>query len=558
MRIALAQKNLKIGDFNAIDALVLECFEQAKAQKADLLVFSELFLIGGPAGELATRREVLQGCATRLDAIAQACNGGPAILIGYPEFHRADLGKGAYNAAAYIQGGRVQNIYRQVSVPDFGVKNDRRLFDPSPHQQPFACRGQAIGVAIGNDVWNESTLWGDRVTHRSPAQKMLAQSDVLIHLDADPWYAERPEERLQKLRQLAQETQRWICHVNAIGGQEQLIYDGRSMVIAPDGSLHQIAPRFEDAILYVDLPKPGDTPTRSDLSQPAVCGDPVDETLDALILGLRDGVRKSGFRDVTLGLSGGIDSALVAAIAYEALGPDHVHTVALPSRYSSDHSIRDARELAEALKLPFSIIEIEGVYQAFAHALADAFSGTEPDTSEENLQARARGTILMGLSNKFNRLVLATSNKSEFAVGYCTLYGDMCGAFAVLTDVPKRMVYKLSRRFNERMGFEAIPESTLTKPPSAELRPGQTDQDSLPAYEILDEIVDRYLVHDQSAAEIVAAGFEEPDVRRVVWLLNLNGYKRAQAAPGLLVSRRALAIGRQFPNIASYQSLNLK
>lgn len=557
MRIALAQNNFKIGDIDAIDAKILDAFQRAKAQRVDLLVFPMLALIGGPAGEFAVRREVLQQCTSRLDALAQRCVGGPAVLIGYPEFHRADIGKGAFNAAALIHDGRVQNIYRQVALANFGVKQDQRLFDAGPQQQPLALQGKALGVALGNDVWNECSVWGDRAATRSSAERMLRLSDLLIHLDADPWFYARPEERLLKLRALAQNAKRWVLHVNPVGAQESLIYDGRSMVIAPDGSLHALAPRFDEALLVVDLPKNlHSAPVPS--APPVLRDDEVKETFEALVLGLRDGVHKSGFTAVTLGLSGGIDSALVAAIAYEALGAENVYGVALPSRYSSDHSIIDARALAKALKLPFSIIEIEGVYQALYAALEHDFEGTKPDTSEENLQARARGTILMGLSNKFNRLVLATSNKSEFAVGYSTLYGDMCGAFSPLSDVPKQLVYALSRYFNERMGFAAIPESSITKPPSAELRPGQTDQDSLPPYDILDEIVDRYLVRDQSAKEIVAAGFEEADVRRVVWLLNMNGYKRQQAAPGFLISRRALAIGRDFPNIASYQALNLR
>lgn len=550
MRIALAQKNTKIGDFDAIDKIIADTLHQAREQRVDLVVFPSLFLIGGPADEFAARREIVQSCAARLETLAKTTEDGPAILIGFPEYNRADHGKGVYNSAALLMQGRVQNLYRQSTLANYGVKEEAQVYDPGPRQLPLAFDGKALGVMIGNDVWNHSSPWGDRAIVHDLANQLLRQSELLIHLDADPWFFERPKERLTRLRTLATRHQKWVLYMNAVGGHESVIYDGRSMAIAPNGQLVAMGQRFADDLLIIDL----DDPPKEELP---LQGDEVDETFDALVLGLRDGVQKSGFNAVTLGLSGGIDSALVAAIAYEALGPENVHCVALPSRYSSDHSIRDARAQADALKLPFSIIEIEGIYQALAQALAPAFEGTEEDTAEENLQARARGTILMGLSNKFQRLVLATSNKSEFAVGYCTLYGDMCGAFAILTDVPKGMVYRLSYRFNERLGFTAIPESTLTKPPSAELRPGQTDQDSLPPYDVLDEIVDRYLVRDHSAEEIVAAGFAPADVQRVVWLMNINGYKRQQAAPGLLISRRALAIGRRYPNIASYRALQL-
>lgn len=555
MRIALAQYNTKIGDFAAIDAIIDDAVARAREARADLLVFPQLFLIGGPAGDFAARRELLDASDARLLALAQKYADGPSILIGAPERVPVDVGTGVMNTAALLQGGRIDARYRQRCPANFSVKNAARVFDAAPAQPPMTIAGHSLAVSIGNDLWNERTPFGGRATHEDLASDALAAADLLIHLDADPWFFERPRERFDRISALARTHHKWVLHANTVGGHSSLLYDGRALAVAPDGTLAQRGAAFEDALIVVDLDA---APKAAPDAAPALAGEEVEETFAALVMGLRDGVRKSGFHAVTFGLSGGIDSALVAAIAYEALGSENVHGVALPSRYSSDHSLRDAKELADALELPYSVIEIEGVYQAFLTALAPSFEGTEPDTAEENLQARARGTILMGLSNKFNRLVLATSNKSEFAVGYTTLYGDMCGAFSILSDVPKLMVYRLSRYFNARMGFAAIPESTLTKPPSAELRPDQVDEDSLPPYEVLDEIIDRALVRDQSADEIVAAGFKADEVSRVLWLLHINGYKREQAAPGLLVSRRALAIGRDYPTIASFEALALK
>lgn len=556
MRIAIAQKNVKLSDVAAIDATIDACVQAARRQNIDLLVFPELFLIGGPAGILATRKEILDNCETRLQALAQKYADGPAILIGTPEASRAAIGKRAHNAAALLHLGQSRIVHRQICVADFGVKRDGALFAPGNGITPFSLHGKTIGVAIGNDLWNESDIWGTPALKNAPAERIIKESDLLIHLDADPWYPERPNERLQNAQALARADARMIITANMFGSAQSLLYDGRSMVIDQKGRLNSFAPRFEGALHVIDLTENASNDTPNDLSE-SLSSDIVDETLDALIFGLRDNVLKSGFHEVTLGLSGGIDSAIVAAIAVEALGADHVYGVALPSRYSSDHSLKDARDLAEALKMPYDEISIEGVHQALLQSLAPSFEGTEEGTAEENLQARARAVILMGLSNKFDRLLMATGNKSECAVGYNTLYGDAAGSLAPIADVPKEMVYALSRRFNERRGFDAIPESTLTKPPSAELRPGQMDEDSLPPYDILDEIVDRYLVRGQSAQAIVDAGLSQADVQRVVWLIDTNGYKRQQEAPGLRVSRQALAIGRDFPNVGDFSILNL-
>lgn len=553
MRIALVQHNVTLGDFVAIDATIASCVHKAAAQNAELVIFSDRFLIGGPAGGFAVRKEVLAQCEERLQRLAQRFADGPAILIGTPIARDTPHGKSAYNAAALLQKGTVQIVHRQHSVAAFGVKQDQEHFEPGPAPTPFTLAGQKIGVVIGNDLWNETDIWHRPAIANAPAATLAPDCDVLIHLDADPWYPERPHERVEAIQTIARTNECAIVSVNHIGSAQSVLFDGRSMAIDAHGDLAAFARSFDNDLLLIDTAALSKLPNADEILKE----DPVDGVLDALIFGLRDNVHKSGFTDVVLGLSGGIDSAIVAAIAVEALGEDHVHGVALPSRYSSDHSLKDAKDLADALNISYKVVSIEPVHEALMQTMGPLFEGTEEGTAEENLQARARGVILMGLSNKFNQLLLATSNKSEFAVGYCTLYGDMNGAFSPLTDVPKEMVYAISYRFNERRGKEVIPHSTLTKPPSAELRPGQTDQDSLPEYAVLDEIIDRYVVREQSAQEIVDAGFNEADVRRVVWLINLNGYKRQQAAPGLRVSRQALAIGRDFPRVGNFSSLNL-
>lgn len=553
MRLALVQRNVTLGDFDAIDATIVSCARQAQAENAELVVFSDRFLIGGPAGAFAVRQETLAHCNERLQRLAHTLADGPAVLIGTPVARTDDFGKTAYNGAALLHQGEVQIVHHQQAVAGFGVKQDRAHFEPDNTSAPFTLKGQKIGIAIGNDLWNESDIWQRPDLRDAPAAAMAASCNLLIHLDADPWYPERPAERAEAIQTIARAHECAIVSVNHIGSAQSVLFDGRSMVINAAGDIQALSRTFEDDLLLFDTAQPSKLEHGEEILQQ----DSVDGVLDALIFGLRDNVLKSGFTDVVLGLSGGIDSAIVAAIAVEALGEDHVHGVALPSRYSSDHSLRDAKDLADALNISYQVVSIEPVHEALMQTMGPLFEGTEEGTAEENLQARARGVILMGLSNKFNQLLLATSNKSEFAVGYCTLYGDMNGAFSPLTDVPKEMVYAISYRFNERRGHDVIPISTLTKPPSAELRPGQTDQDSLPEYAVLDEIIDRYVVREQSAEEIVAAGFDPADVRRVVWLINLNGYKRQQAAPGLRVSRQALAIGRDFPNIGNFSSLNL-
>lgn len=604
MRIAIAQLNFSVADFRSIREKSFEAIELARQNHAELLVFPALTTIGGPALDLVERTEIIQKNLYLLQQLAEQSSNELHMLIGFVEPNGAQVGKPLYNAVALCGDGKIQNIYRQSLPADVNSDVSARHFEPAPTQQPLTSHRRRIAVSIGNDLWNAATPQGRPAAQPSFAQDSLSRADILIHLDADPWFLGRPDERLHIFRTVVGEERKPAVFVNLVGSGEELVYDGQSFALDAGGNEIARAHSFREELLIIDVPTtPGPaktTPGRESVPDfyttpgsakttpgresspdfyttpgPAKTtpgplfvraypsknqrfprgGNDVEDAFRALALGLHDAVKKSGFSQVTLGLSGGIDSALVAAIACEALGPENVFGVALPSAFSSDHSLRDAEDLAHALGMPFDTIPIEGVYTALEAALQTSFAGTTPDTSEENLQARARGTILMGLSNKFNRLVLATSNKSEFAVGYCTLYGDMCGALAPLADVPKLLVYELSRWFNDYKGTTVIPVSTLTKPPSAELRPGQTDQDSLPPYGVLDPIVHKYVVELRTVDEMIAEGFAEADVRRVVWLTNLNAYKRNQAAPGIRITKRSLAIGRRYPAVASYKAI---
>lgn len=557
MRIAIIQHATIVGSFDTIDADISDIIDNLQDEAIDLIVFPEFFYIGGRSGDFAIKAEVLRGVEQRLEHLAKRYVNGPSLLLGTPRSHTQVTGTGVHNAAVWIHQGRVQTAHNQVAVPRIGVRDDALFFDVGTLQEPIVYRDTRIGVCIGNDLWFEATRHGRHEEGVAPASTIATSCDVLIHLDADPWYVERPQERLLKLQELARATNTWVLHANAVGTTQSILYDGRSTAISPSGAIDAQARAFHNDTLIIDttsaavVATPSTPPNRDNIQV-------VDEIWEALVYALRNNVQQSGFSDVVLGLSGGIDSALVAALAVDALGSEHVYGVALPSRFSSDHSLQDAADLAKNLKISYQIIAIESVHQALLDTLAPAFEGTAPSTAEENLQARARGVILMGLSNKFNRLLLATSNKSEFAVGYSTLYGDMCGAFSPLADVPKTLVYTLSRRFNERRGLDAIPNNTIIKPPSAELRPNQTDQDSLPDYDILDAILEASVVHNASAEELVQQGFRPEDVQRVLSLLYQSGYKRQQAAPGFMISRQALAIGRHFPSVGNFSSLNVK
>lgn len=564
MRIAIAQLNFTVGAFDAIHEKVREAVQRARQERADLVIFSELATIGGPCGDLVERPDVQRASEALVREIAQLSDKHLSILIGFAEPNHAPVGPRAWNAAALCTGGKVFNIYRQSIATPFDLQGtSHRNFAQSPPQQPLIVDRTAVALSIGNDLWNAANHLGQPLAPVAPALDTATRgARVVIQLDADPWYWGRPEERLAALAHAATTQGRFVVFANQVGAHNEVVYDGRSMVIAPNGDVVAQGAAFKEDLVFYDIPNAavGEKSLRSPHSgKPAASHfahlHEEDETLQALILGVRDNVTKAGFKHVALGLSGGIDSALVAAIAVEALGAENVHGVAMPSQHSSDHSIADAKKLAENLGVHFQIIPIRGIYDAVTSTLADAFQGTKEDVTEENIQSRARGLIMMSLSNKFGYYVLTTGNKSEAAVGYSTLYGDMCGSLAVILDVPKLLVYRLSRHYNALKGYDAIPENTIVKPPSAELRPDQTDQDSLPPYDILDAIVERYVVQLKSAQEIIADGYQEADVRRVIHLVNLSEYKRGQAAPGIRITRRAFGSGRVYPHVKDLRGL---
>jgi NAD+ synthetase len=438
-------------------------------------------------------------------------------------------------------------------LPTYDVFDEDRYFEPARDVQPMAFRDWRIGASVCEDVWNDPAFWPKRLYHRDPVAELDAHGvDVMINISASPFELQKADLRRRMIRQEAINHRCYFFYVNQVGGNDELVFDGHSLGIDPDGHDVVRLRDFEEDFAVYDVPRRGQpasgAPVLRDVSQ-----SPEETAYRALVLGLRDYVRKCGFSSVVLGLSGGIDSALTACLAVDALGRDNVLTVALPARYSSQHSLDDAAALARALGVDHRVIPIDDVFQGYLNALAPTLAGTAEDVTEQNLQARVRGGVLMALSNKFGHLLLTTGNKSELAVGYCTLYGDMCGGLAAISDVPKTLVYRLARYVNRDR--EIIPESTLTKPPSAELRPDQTDQDTLPPYDVLDQIVEAYVGRSQDAAAIAALGIDPAVVADVIRRIDGSEYKRRQAAPGIKISTKAFGVGRRYPIAADYRSI---
>lgn len=544
MKIALAQINPTIGDIAGNSAKVIDVIERATGCGAELVVFPELTIIGYPPKDLLLKRGFIDDNIAALNDIARHCT-ACAALVGYADRHEAAQGLALHNAAALLAGGKVAARYYKQLLPTYDVFDESRYFEPAASQQVVEFNGQRLGLTICEDVWNEPTGRGRSLYHARPFGD-LAQAgvDLILNMSASPFVVDKHAFRCELFGQQCRQHGLAMVYVNQVGGNDDLVFDGCSCAFDSRGKLIAQAKSFDEDLLLLDFEQPSET--RIEAVSTGVAS-----IHDALVLGLRDYVRKCGFETVVLGLSGGIDSAVTAALATTALGADKVTGVALPSRYSSDHSVADAERLAKNLGIRLLTIPIELVHRAMEETLADCFAGREADVTEENIQARARGNILMALSNKFGHLLLATGNKSEVAVGYCTLYGDMAGGLAVISDVPKTMVYELARYINH--SGEVIPAATITKPPSAELRPDQIDQDSLPPYDVLDQIVQRYVEQDQSVGEIVGAGIDEETVTRVIGLIDRNEYKRRQAAPGLKVTGRAFGFGRRMPIAQRYQ-----
>jgi NAD+ synthase (glutamine-hydrolysing) len=543
MKIALAQFNPTVGDFAGNSARILELAGAARERGADLVVFSELSLCGYLPHDLIERPDFLERNHTELDRVARTI-ALPAIL-GYVGKAQDSTGKAAANCAALVAGGHVVFEQRKMLLPTYDVFDESRYFQPARSQHVFPFGGSLLGISICEDVWNDKNFWAKRLYERDPVAELVEQgANVLISLNSSPYMMDKRALRLDMLRALATQYRKPVIYVNQVGGNDSLIFDGSSVTLDAEGRVVAQAASFEeDLVLFDTETGAGDLHLQIEIELEAV--------YRALVCGTRDYVRKCGFSRVVVGLSGGIDSSLVTAIAVDALGSECVLGVAMPGPYSSDASLRDARALAENLGIRLLVLPIGEVFSAYHGALADVFAGAPADVTEENIQARIRGNFLMALSNKFGSLVLSTGNKSELAVGYCTLYGDMAGGLAVISDVPKTMVYALARLLNHR--HSVIPDPVLTKPPSAELRPNQTDQDSLPPYDVLDRILKAY-VEDLRSPEEIADLYRIPLdlVRQVAARVDHNEYKRQQAAPGLKVTSKAFSVGRRFPIAQKY------
>jgi NAD+ synthase (glutamine-hydrolysing) len=539
LRFGLLQLNPTVGDLDGNAQRILTAISEIGAG-ADLFVTPEMALTGYPARDLLLQPAFIARAGDVLDGLAGALAGFPPALVGVPRPNPAQHGRPLFNAAALLRGGRVERWFHKSLLPTYDVFDEDRYFEPGPGLEALNLHRRRSAVSVCEDVWNDRDFWARPRYRRDPIEDVDAlRASVLVNLSASPFSVGKQRVREAMLGALAREHGVTVVYVNQVGGNDDLIFDGRSVVIDPDGSLRARAAAFQAETLIVDL----DSSAGNRIAPEPE--DAAEEMFRALVLGTADYVRKCGFTDVLLGLSGGIDSALTAVIAVEALGRDRLLGVLMPSPFSSRSSLDDAAALAGNLGIRTVALPIEPTMRAFDATLAERFANRPCDVTEENIQARIRGNLLMALSNKFGALLLTTGNKSELAVGYCTLYGDMSGGLAVIADVPKTKVYQIARWVNRTR--EIIPASTLSRPPSAELRPGQTDQDSLPPYDVLDEILERHIEHYHSADTIIAAGFPEATVRHVLKLVRLAEFKRRQAAPGLRISERAFGTGWRMP-----------
>jgi NAD+ synthase (glutamine-hydrolysing) len=528
LRVAAAQINAVVGDLVGNTERVLEAYERAVAEQCDLAVFPELAVTGYPPEDLLHKPAFVAEAAETVAKLA-ARTGACAMVLGFPERIDDDL----YNAAAVCANGEILGVYRKQRLPNYSVFDEQRYFTPSTGVGAnYEIAGVPIAVSICEDAWSPE-----------PILAMVANgAELVVNINASPYFAGRLSEREAMLHGRSREAGIPIVYVNLVGGQDELVFDGASIVFDAQGRLVARAKQFVEDLLIVDFEDGVPAFTRV---EPALA--PVHEVYEALVVGTRDYVRKNGFHDVLISLSGGVDSSLVAAIAVDALGAEHVNGVMLPSRYSSAGSVADAVALATGLGIQTFTIPIEPAHAAFETMLEPVFAGAAPNNAEENLQARIRGNVVMTISNKFGWMVLSCGNKSEMATGYATLYGDMAGGFAVIKDVPKTLVYALCDDLNRRRGREVIPQAVIDKPPSAELRPDQKDTDSLPDYDVLDPIIEGYVEGDQSVAELAARGVNMDLARRVARMVDLNEYKRRQAPPGVRVSRKAFGKDRRPP-----------
>jgi NAD+ synthetase len=556
LKIGLLQLNSTIGDFAANRQKLLAGYEKARALGAEFIIAPELFLCGYPPRDLLLRADFIDANLAALAETAKSIGPIP-LCVGYVDENSERPGRPLRNSAAVLHHGRIVWRTHKSLLPTYDVFDEDRYFEPAKSIVPFEFNSEGVrsklGITICEDIWNDEDFWPERLYRRDPIKELIGQgAEIILNISASPWHDGKEKTRLAMLQRVARDERVPLAQVNLVGANDELIFDGHSVALNRRGELLALGKGFAEDILVVDLeaevhsPQPtahshSDFPPREQ------------QIFSALSLGIRDYVHKCGFKSALVGLSGGIDSALVAVLAADALGADQVLGVSMPARYSSEGSLSDAEVLAKNLGIRYEVLPIEPVFQSVEKQLAKVFAGTKPNEAEENVQSRLRGVTLMALSNKFGALVLTTGNKSEMAVGYCTLYGDMCGALAVIADVCKTDVYKIARWVNSDHASRAgrgkivIPEASITKPPSAELRPDQKDQDSLPEYEMLDAILQAYVVENAGREEIIKRGFPAQVVNDVINKVTFSEYKRRQAAPGLKVSPRAFGMGRRIP-----------
>lgn len=538
LRVALAQLNVTVGDLDGNRRLIAGAIRRAEAWMADVVLVPELALTGYPPEDLLLKSGFVEASERALASLSTACRGLTAVV----GFVRRGRDGRLRNSAAVLSGGRVAAVYDKQCLPNYGVFDEQRYFAPGAGPLVLTLAGVRCGVTICEDLWREA-----------PARQLAAAgAAVMLNLSASPYHARKAQERARLFAQRARANRLAIAYCNLVGGQDELVFDGASLAVDASGRVLAQAAQFEESLTVVDLPT-GAVPHRAPLHPQVTPGRPlVEEVYGALRLGVRDYVRKNGFATVVLGLSGGIDSALTACLAVDALGPSHVAGVVMPSRFSSKETQADARQLARGLGIELKEIPIEPLYAAYLKALAPHFGDRPADIAEQNLQARIRGTLLMALSNKFGWLVLTTGNKSEFATGYTTLYGDMAGGLAVIKDVPKTLVYELAK-YRNRLAH-VIPERILTRAPTAELAPNQTDQDRLPPYDVLDRILRAYVEEDRSLHEILSRNQVQPDtVRQVIGMVDYAEYKRRQGPPGIKITPKAFGRDRRMPITNRYR-----
>ena len=594
MRIALAQLNFTIGAFEQTYRQIRAAVDRARAAGAHMAVFTEMATTGYPPRDLLNHDTFIRANLDLLDRIAALTDERFGLIVGCVTPNTAGAGKPLFNTAALCQRGTVVARHHKTLLPTYDVFDEDRYFEPGLTVEPFDCMGHRLGLTVCEEVWNDRDFWPKRLYARDPVCELAEQgADVLINISSSPFTIGKAQVRRQMIRQEAVKNARPFIYVNQVGGNDELVFDGHSLVFDAQGHVVLRGRDFEEDFLVCDVPAPGGGSVFTRAVRPGTAGTevpaphptqhpqpelsdvgpglpdvepglqsrrdtdpddapPEEQAFKALTMGLRDYVHKCGFSRVVLGLSGGIDSAVTASLAAAALGPEHVTGVAMPTRYSSTGSVEDAEALARNLGIGYRIIPIDTVFGSYLEALGPVFAGLAPDVTEENIQARVRGGVLMALSNKFGALLLTTGNKSEIAVGYCTLYGDMAGGLAVISDVPKTFVYRLAEFINARGPQPVIPRATITKAPSAELRPDQTDQDSLPPYDLLDRIIEAYVERNLDVDAIAALGVDRGIAVRVVSLIDRNEYKRRQAAPGLKITSKAFGVGRRYPIAADY------